>query len=103
MANNVAPGEFKSCPLTPCSLCGGRHCQRRSNIRGGIIMIKFRYVAALVSLLTLPLALGAQETFPNRPIRLVVPWAPGGASDIDMRVLAQLASRYLGQPIVVEN
>lgn len=66
-------------------------------------MIKFRCVAALVSLLTFPLALGAQETFPNRPIRLVVPWAPGGASDIDMRVLAQLASRHLGQPIVVEN
>ena len=45
----------------------------------------------------------AQAGFPNRPIRLVVPWLPGGSSDTELRVLAELASRKLGQPVLVEN
>ncbi|MCC6210632.1 MAG: tripartite tricarboxylate transporter substrate binding protein [Burkholderiales bacterium] len=66
-------------------------------------MTRFRTVAALAALLMLPMALLAQDAFPSRPIRLVIPWPPGGATDIQMRVLAQLASRHLGQPIVIEN
>jgi tripartite-type tricarboxylate transporter receptor subunit TctC len=45
----------------------------------------------------------AQAGFPNRPIRLIVPWPPGGATDGQLRSLAELASRRLGQPIVIEN
>ncbi len=45
----------------------------------------------------------AQENFPNRPIRLVVPFAAGGPSDIIARVVAPRMSSILGQPIVVEN
>ncbi|HEV7265910.1 MAG TPA: tripartite tricarboxylate transporter substrate binding protein [Falsiroseomonas sp.] len=45
----------------------------------------------------------AQGRFPDKPIRLLVPWAAGGTTDIQMRVLAEQASRRLGQPIVVEN
>ncbi|WP_430869663.1 tripartite tricarboxylate transporter substrate binding protein [Cupriavidus basilensis] len=45
---------------------------------------------------------GAQR-YPVRPITLIVPWPAGGATDISMRVLAELAGRELGQPIVVEN
>jgi tripartite-type tricarboxylate transporter receptor subunit TctC len=45
----------------------------------------------------------AQAGFPNRPIRLVVPWLPGGSSDTQLRVLAELASRKLGQTVLVEN
>ncbi|AEI79970.1 extra-cytoplasmic solute receptor [Cupriavidus necator N-1] len=41
--------------------------------------------------------------YPSRPITLVVPWPAGGATDISMRILAELAGRELGQPIVVEN
>jgi tripartite-type tricarboxylate transporter receptor subunit TctC len=45
----------------------------------------------------------AQARFPDRPIRMIVPWAAGGTTDIQMRALCEIAARKLGQPIVVEN
>ena len=54
------------------------------------------------TLLTAP-ALRAQGRFPDRPIRLIVPWAAGGTTDIQMRIIAEQAGRRLGQPMVVEN
>jgi tripartite-type tricarboxylate transporter receptor subunit TctC len=61
--------------------------------------------AALVlggGLLATPAA-RAQGRFPDRPIRMIVPWAAGGTTDIQMRALCEIAARRLGQPIVVEN
>ncbi|WP_431271269.1 tripartite tricarboxylate transporter substrate binding protein [Dankookia sp. P2] len=45
----------------------------------------------------------AQAGFPNRPIRMIVPWLPGGSSDTELRVLSELATRKLGQTVLVEN
>ena len=45
----------------------------------------------------------AQGRFPERPIRLIVPWPPGGSADAQLRSLAEQASRSLGQPVVIEN
>jgi len=45
----------------------------------------------------------ASERFPSRPVTLWVPWPPGGATDLQMRLLAELATRHLGQKVVVEN
>ncbi|HYI85002.1 MAG TPA: tripartite tricarboxylate transporter substrate binding protein [Acetobacteraceae bacterium] len=45
----------------------------------------------------------AQSRFPNRPIRMLIPWAPGGTTDVEMRALCDAASRRLGQPVVPEN
>lgn len=45
----------------------------------------------------------AQPRYPDRPIRVFVPWTPGGATDIQMRAVSEVASRHLGQPVVVEN
>ena len=47
---------------------------------------------------------GAQaETYPSRPITLIVPAAPGGGNDTVARVIAEKMSRLLGQQLVVEN
>ncbi|WP_420995067.1 Bug family tripartite tricarboxylate transporter substrate binding protein [Cupriavidus sp. 30B13] len=48
-------------------------------------------------------ATAADAVFPNRPIRLIVPYAAGGGPDIQARKLAEVAARELGQPLVVEN
>jgi tripartite-type tricarboxylate transporter receptor subunit TctC len=45
----------------------------------------------------------AQGKFPDRPIRLIVPWPPGGSADAQLRSIAELSSKALGQPVLVEN
>jgi tripartite-type tricarboxylate transporter receptor subunit TctC len=58
-------------------------------------------VAALVGLAALPAA--AQEAWPQRTVRLIVPYAPGGGTDVMARVLAQTMTNQLPHPVVVEN
>jgi tripartite-type tricarboxylate transporter receptor subunit TctC len=43
------------------------------------------------------------EDFPNHPITLIVPWPAGGPTDVTMRAMADAASKYLGQPIIIDN
>ena len=45
----------------------------------------------------------AAEKFPQRPVRLIVPYAPGGATDITARLLQQGISELWGQPVIVDN
>ncbi len=59
--------------------------------------------------LSLVLALGLSALpasavdFPSRPIRIIVPVAPGGASDLTARLIGENASALLGQPVIIEN
>ena len=48
-------------------------------------------------------AQGATEAWPTRPIRLVLPFPPGGATDVNARVIAKEVENILGQPLVVDN
>ena len=57
---------------------------------------------ALAALAILPGVALAQD-YPNRPITLIVPWPAGGSTDTHLRKLGELASKHLGQPIVIEN
>src|SRR3989441_11543570 len=61
----------------------------------------FRIFAALVLLGALPA--GAQDSYPSRPVKIVVPYAPGGATDIIARILGQRLTESLGQSFIVEN
>ncbi len=58
--------------------------------------------AGLVSLV-LPAAVLAQAAYPSKPIRLIVPYNPGGSSDLTARFIADMAKDILGQPVIVEN
>ncbi|NBR28433.1 MAG: tripartite tricarboxylate transporter substrate binding protein, partial [Betaproteobacteria bacterium] len=45
----------------------------------------------------------AAQNFPNRPLRLVVPFSPGGAADVPGRILTQKMSEAMGQQVIVDN
>jgi len=61
-----------------------------------------RIVSCLVALLLLPL-LALAQPYPAKPVRMIVPWAPGGTTDILGRLIAQKMAEKWGQPVVVEN
>ncbi|MVW78106.1 tripartite tricarboxylate transporter substrate binding protein [Bordetella sp. 02P26C-1] len=60
-------------------------------------------VAMTVGALSAAPAVSAEQKWPERPIRMVIPFAAGGGTDVLGRMLAQKMSEGLGQPIVVEN
>ena len=53
--------------------------------------------------LALPGAAAAQDKYPSKPVKILVPYAPGGATDIISRVVGEQMRQILGQPFVVEN
>ena len=68
-------------------------------------MMRFTRRGALCAALAAPFVKGAaaQERFPNRPITVLVPFTPGGATDVQMRALAEAATRHFGQTVLIEN
>ena len=77
-------------------------------MRQGINMSTFnrRILPALLAsflMTAAALAIAQQDNFPNRPIRLVVPYPPGGFTDILGRLIAEKLSVNLNQPVIVDN
>ena len=68
-------------------------------------MISRKPAALLCAAFLLPAAVPAHaaEEFPSRPIRLIVPWPPGGITDVISRVLGQMLTESLGQQVVPDN
>src|SRR5204863_8821780 len=60
-------------------------------------------IAALAALFVVLAAPASAQTWPSRPIKLIVPHAPGGVTDVVARLIAQPLGQALGQSIVVEN
>jgi tripartite-type tricarboxylate transporter receptor subunit TctC len=61
-----------------------------------------RTLGVAAALLARP-ALGQEADFPNRPLRMIVPFAPGGASDIIGRIIQPAFGAALGRPVIIDN
>ncbi len=67
-------------------------------------MLNHFYRAVFTGLLALSAAAPAiAQNYPSRPMRIIVPYAPGGGADISMRVIATKLQENTGQPVVIEN
>jgi len=62
-----------------------------------------RIIASLVLSLSFLTGANAQSDYPNKPIKLIVGFAPGGGSDFIARMVAVKMSKILGQPIIIDN
>jgi tripartite-type tricarboxylate transporter receptor subunit TctC len=60
-------------------------------------------LSVIAVILPLPAAMAAVDSYPNKPVRLIIPFAPGGITDIIGRVIAIKLSERLGAQVVVEN
>src|SRR2546423_11398963 len=59
--------------------------------------------SALASLAAFAAAPAFAQAYPSRPISLLVPWAPGGSTDILARIVALHLHQSMGQPVIIEN
>jgi len=64
-------------------------------------MKRFLFGAAAMFILALPLAVRAE--WPERPIKIIVPFPAGNSSDVSMRLLGEKLSTRLGQPVIIDN
>ncbi len=66
-------------------------------------MLHFRALVLAVLTVVLTATQAMAQSFPNKPIQVVVPVAAGGGTDLLARTLGQKVSDLLGQPVVIEN
>src|SRR5512146_1559784 len=81
-------------------------CRQACRRRGGTMQRarrRFLHLAAGAIALPALSRIAGADTYPARPVTLIVPVAPGGALDILARMMGQWLSEHLGQPFIVEN
>jgi tripartite-type tricarboxylate transporter receptor subunit TctC len=69
----------------------------------GAQRLRFLLLAVATSVLASTQIAAAEETYPNRPVRLIVPFPPGGPTDVMGRLISQALSGRLGQQVYVDN
>jgi tripartite-type tricarboxylate transporter receptor subunit TctC len=72
-------------------------------MRGWLPNVAASAIAASIISIAAPDAAQAQQKFPSRPVRIVVPFSPGSATDISARMIGPRLSERWGQPVVIEN
>jgi tripartite-type tricarboxylate transporter receptor subunit TctC len=68
---------------------------------------KVAYIVTLIAFLSLTMlsvtSMAARAAYPDKPVKIIVPFAPGGGTDLIARVLADSMTKDLGQPVIIEN
>ncbi len=67
-----------------------------------VLKMKWRIAAVLLAL-GAAISIAAADDYPSRPIRVIVPFEPGGAPDVVTRIVAAAVQKPLGQSVIVEN
>ena len=60
-------------------------------------------LACSVAVASAPCMVSAQDAYPNKPIKIVVPFSPGGGGDAVVRIISEKLGQRLGQPVIIEN
>src|ERR1700680_531094 len=80
---------------------------RRCDCLGGTAMKlhrrKFLHLAAGAAAFPVATRIASAESYPSRPVHIIVGFPPGGATDINARLIGQWLSERLGQPFIIEN
>ena len=74
------------------------------NVRGAVSgPVSWSVRAMFLALLVCASGLASAQNWPVRPIRFILPFAPGGVADITARIMSQKMSENIGQQIIIEN
>ena len=99
---SAAFASWRSAAISPCCAPAPRHNSRRSRA-DAVGRLATLLIAGLVVATSVNMALGQSQSYPNRPVTIVVAGAAGGGGDFTARLVGEGLSRALGQQFVVEN
>lgn len=66
-------------------------------------IVHVHVAVTMVFFVTVPMMAGAQDSYPNRPIKIIVPVLPGATADTLPRIVAEKLTERWGQPVIIEN